>query len=74
MGGDAIRNQAGEALLFRQYVADAFDPPGSVLDSKHDDATRSIRECHNNFQNAFRGGKIALELQRLAFVPAEEGH
>ena len=55
-------------------VADAFDLPGSVLDSKHDDATRSIRECHNNFQNAFRGGKIALELQRLAFVPAEEGH
>jgi hypothetical protein len=39
LGGDAIRNQAGEALFFRQYVSDTFDLPGSVLDSKHDDAT-----------------------------------
>jgi hypothetical protein len=73
LGGDAIRNQVGEALFFRQYVADTFDFSGSVLDPDHDDAALRIRERHDGSQDAFRGGKIALELQGFAFVPAEEG-
>src|SRR6266850_6504963 len=74
LGRNAIRNQIGQALFFRQYVMDTSDLLGSVLDSEQKDATGSIRERDQGFQNAFRGGKIALELQCLAFVPAEQGY
>src|SRR5208283_3672632 len=74
LGGDAIGDQASEALLFRQHVADALDFFRAVLDSKHNDAARSVRERYNGFQYAFRGGKIALELQRFSFGTTEEGY
>jgi len=60
LGRDVIRNQVGEALFFGQYVGDTFDLPGAVLDSKQDEAARSIGECHNGFEDVFGGGKIAL--------------
>jgi hypothetical protein len=73
LGGDAIRNQVGEALFFRQHVGDASDLPGSVVYANHDDAAGRVGEGHDGFENAFRGGKIALEFQRLTFVAAEDG-
>ena len=43
-------------------VADALDFLRAVLDSKHNDAARGVRERYDSFQHAFWGGKIALEL------------
>src|SRR5437868_13387293 len=72
LGGNAIRNQIGEALLFRKHITNTLDLLRPVLDSKQKDTTRSIRERDESFQNPFWRGKITLELQCLAFVPAEK--
>jgi len=58
-------------LMAQQAI---FEALGTVIDAEQKDATRSIRESHQGFQNPFRGGEIALELQRFSFGTTEEGY
>jgi len=63
---------AWRVMCFRRNPIVSSDLPGAILDAKQNDAARSVCERHDGFQNAFRRRKIALEFQRLAFVPAEK--
>jgi hypothetical protein len=57
----------------RQYVLDALDPLCAVLDSQRENAARSVGERNDGFQHAVWRREIALELQRFAFGPTEQG-
>ena len=67
------RYSHAQTLLFFQDVRDALDSPRAILDSNKKSASGGVRECDDGLQRAFRGRKVALEFERFAFRPAEEG-
>lgn len=63
LGRDAVGNKAGEAILFRQHVADSRDFLRAVLDSRH-----------NGFQNASGEERSRLNFSVFPSGTPEEGY
>ncbi len=72
-GGDVVRDEVRQTFIFLQDVRDALDSLRAILDSNKQSASGGIGERHEGLQRAFRGRKVALELERLALRPTEKG-
>ena len=65
--------RAPSYLLVGQRVGDAEHVARAVLDTDQDRSTGGVRERDDRSHQAGRRREVALELEGLAFVAAEEG-